>query len=207
MALDENGDPPRGTDWVHLCVDMQRLFWPGTDWGLDWMPRIAPRVAAFCERHPGRAIFTRFIPLRRASDGEGTWQAYYEKWDAMTLDRLAPGMVDLIPELERAAADAEVIDKHVYSPWVETDLDDRLRARGCRTLVVTGGETDMCVLSTVLGAVDRGYRVLLARDGLCSSSDEAHDATLDLFRRRFRLHVEIVALADLDARSEAPVAE
>ena len=36
------------------------------------------------------------------------------------------------------------------------------------TLVVTGGETDICVLATVLGAVDRGFRVVLVSDAICS---------------------------------------
>ena len=39
------------------------------------------------------------------------------------------------------------------------------------TLVISGSETDVCVLSTVLGAVDRGYRVVIAIDALCSSSN------------------------------------
>jgi nicotinamidase-related amidase len=190
--------------WVHLCVDMQRLFWPGTDWGLDWMPRIAPKVVEFCDRHAARTIFTRFIPLDRPGEGVGTWNGYYEKWSSMTLRDLDPDLIELIPELRRFAPPAEVIDKRVYSPWLDTDIDARLRARGCATLVVTGGETDMCVLSTVLGAVDRGYRVILAEDALCSSSDTAHDITLDLFRRRFGQHVETVELEqvmrDLEAR-------
>ena len=25
-------------DTVHLCVDMQRLFGPGSEWELTWMP-------------------------------------------------------------------------------------------------------------------------------------------------------------------------
>ena len=38
--------------------------------------------------------------------------------------------------------------------------------------IVSGSETDVCVLATVLDAVDMGYRVIIARDAVCSSSDE-----------------------------------
>jgi nicotinamidase-related amidase len=38
-------------------------------------------------------------------------------------------------------------------------------------MVITGTETDVCVLATVLGAIDFGYWVVLAIDALCSSSD------------------------------------
>jgi spore maturation protein CgeB len=41
--------------------------------------------------------------------------------------------------------------------------------------VISGGETDVCVLAAVMDAVDAGYRVVLAADALCSVSDESHD--------------------------------
>jgi Isochorismatase family len=47
-----------------------------------------------------------------------------------------------------------------------------------------------CVLATIMGAVDHGYRVILVRDGVCSSSDEGHDALLELYHRRFSIQIE-----------------
>ncbi|MFL5265928.1 MAG: hypothetical protein ACJ8AH_04915 [Stellaceae bacterium] len=41
-----------------------------------------------------------------------------------------------------------------------------------------------------LDAVDFGYRVVLATDALCSSSDEMHDALLTLYHRRFGQQIE-----------------
>jgi nicotinamidase-related amidase len=184
-------DEPLGPRAVHLCVDMQRLFEPGSDWGLDWMPNVVPRIAALCERKPDATVFTRFIPARRAGEGHGIWQRYYRKWASMTLEAIGPEMVELTPELARFVPPAEVIDKAVYSPWLGSDLHRRLGARACDTLVVSGGETDMCVLATVLGATDLGYRTILVGDAVCSASDADHDAMLDLFGRRFRQHVEI----------------
>jgi nicotinamidase-related amidase len=71
-----------------------------------------------------------------------------------------------------------------------------LQRRGIDTLVITGGETDVCVLGTVLGAVDRGYRVVVATDALCSSSDQTHDASLSVYRNRYGQQVE-TATTDL----------
>lgn len=174
----------------HICVDMQRLFAEDTDWHTPWMARVLPNARRIVEAHPAQTIFTRFIPAQKPGDGFGTWKRYYERWASMTLERLGPEMVELVPELARFVPPAEIVDKRVYSPWVETDLHERLQARGVDALVVTGGETDVCVLGTVLGAVDRGYRVVVATDALCSSSDEAHDASLEVYCKRYGQQVE-----------------
>ncbi|MGT2479863.1 cysteine hydrolase family protein [Methylobacterium oryzae CBMB20] len=182
---------------VHLCVDMQRMFAESTDWRTPWMPRVLPHVCRLAEAHPERTIFTRFIPARRPGEGRGTWATYSERWADMTRERLAPEMIDLVPDLVRLVPPAEVIDKSVYSPWLETDLDARLRARGVDTLVVTGAETDVCVLAAVLGGVDLGYRIVLATDALCSSCDEAHDALLLMYRMRYSHQVETMTTAEI----------
>ena len=138
-------DEPLGQGAVHLCVDMQRLFLPGTPWGLDWMPRVLPRIVALCEPAPEATVFTRFIPARRPGEGHGVWARYWQHWASMTLEAIPPETVDLVPELAGFAPPATVVDKPVYSPWLGSDLHARLRARGCATLLVSGGETDMCV--------------------------------------------------------------
>ncbi|MBP7002702.1 cysteine hydrolase family protein [Amaricoccus sp.] len=182
---------------THLCIDMQLLFAPGAEWGLEWMPRVLPQIVRLCELGPERTIFTRFVPARRPGEGQGAWRSYYRRWASMTLEALGEDMAGLMPELARFAPPAETLDKAVYSPWWGPDLRSRLQMRGCDTLVVTGGETDMCVLATVLGAVDLGYRTVLVQDAVCSSSDENHDAMLELFAERYGQHVEVGETADV----------
>lgn len=181
---------PLGPHCVHVCVDMQRLFAEKTEWHTPWMERVLPVVARIAERHAAETIFTRFIPAAHPGEGEGTWKRYYERWASMTVEALGEEMTGLMPALARFVPPAEVIDKRVYSPWVDDALQSRLKARDADTLIVTGGETDVCVLATVLGAVDRGYRVLVATDGLCSSSDAAHDASLNVYHTRYGQQVE-----------------
>lgn len=181
---------PLGAEAVHLCVDMQRMFAERTDWYTPWMERVRPVVHRIASRFPERCVFTRFIPPRHPGELHGTWRRYYERWASMTLDRLGEARADLVPELAALVPPAEVLDKRVYSPWMTPDLDQRLRRLGAETLIVTGGETDVCVFATVLGALDRGYRVVVVSDGLCSSADETHDAALRLYESRFGQQVE-----------------
>jgi len=91
-------------------------------------------------------------------------------------------MIDLVPELTKFALPARIFDKHVYSPWIGTALHELFRNASVDTVVVSGGETDVCVLATVMGAIDWGFRTILATDALCSSSDEAHDALMEFYQ-------------------------
>jgi len=68
---------------------------------------------------------------------------------------------------------------------------------GIDTVIITGGETDVCALSTMLGAIDWGFRVILVQDALCSSADETHDAMMDIYMSRFAEQVETVATETL----------
>ena len=187
--------PPTAT---HLCIDMQRLFGPGNGRVLDWMPRVLPQIARLCELDPERTIFTRFIPgaapgrwLRHLAgllpalggdDFRGDWRGHggadagARPLRTAGSDHRQAGLLALVGARPPAAAS---------------------RAGQCDTLVVSGGETDMCVLATVLGAVDLGYRTVLVRDAVCSSSDENHEAMLDLFGNRYRRHVEIGTAAEV----------
>jgi len=188
---------PLTASCAHLCIDMQILFAAETDWHTPWMTRVLPVVERLVAARPDCTIFTRFIPANRPGEGSGTWRRYWERWASMTLAALPPEAVELIPSLARFAPPAEVVDKRAYSPWVDSDLHQRLQARGIDTLVVSGAETDVCVLAAVLGAVDHGYRVVVATDAICSSSDHTHDALLTLYRERYGQQVEAATAEDI----------
>jgi nicotinamidase-related amidase len=78
-----------------------------------------------------------------------------------------------------------------YSAYATGELHPLLVSRGINTVIITGSETDVCVLSSVLSAVDLGYRVVIAEDAICSSSDEAHDAAKKLYGSRFDIQIEL----------------
>jgi nicotinamidase-related amidase len=70
------------------------------------------------------------------------------------------------------------------------ELVQLLRRRNADCVVITGAETDVCVLAAVLGAVDHCYRIVLPVDAMCSASDRTHGALLTLYRERFNQHIE-----------------
>lgn len=181
---------------LHLCVDMQDMFLLDTPWQMAWMARVLPEVRRLVEFRPERTLFTRFIPAERPGMGVGTWKRYYEKWADMTLVEIG-SKVELAAPLKEFVPPALVLDKHVYSPWTEGRLPRHLAERDINTLIVSGGETDVCVLATVLGAIDYGHRVVIAADALCSSTDRTHDDIMTLYTNRFAEQVETATVDEI----------
>ena len=182
---------------VHLCLDMQKLFSPGQVWATPWMERVRPKVVHLCEAFGRRNVFTRFIPPLTAEQAAGMWRVFYLKWREATRAELDPDLLEIVPELRTFASASLVFDKSSYSSFHDGRLHRLLRERGVDTLIVSGAETDICVLSTVLDAVDHGYRVILAEDALCSSSDTGHDALMTMYRTRLGIQIEIAATAEI----------
>jgi nicotinamidase-related amidase len=188
---------PPGETAVQLCVDMQRMFAEGTEWKMPWLERVLPNIQSITSSHPERTIFTRFIPAQKSGQGVGMWRHYYKRWGSMTIDQLGADMIDLVPDLARYVPPARLLDKHVYSPWTGSDLHQQLRSAGIDTVIITGGETDVCVLATMLGAIDWGFRVILVTDALCSSTDETHDAMMNVYMNRFGEQIETITTQTL----------
>jgi nicotinamidase-related amidase len=113
---------------------------------------------------------------------------YYEKWRQATREHVDPRLLELMPPLPNLAPPALVIDKPVYSVFA---AHDELMRRRSDTLILTGAGTDVCVLSTALGAIDHGYRVIVAEDAVRSSSDHGPDSLLALFAQRFSQQLEV----------------
>jgi nicotinamidase-related amidase len=188
---------PLPPETFNLCVDMQNLFADASPWAVPSLKTILSSVLRLAERKPEKTIFTRFITPERPDDSVGSWRRVYEAWPQVTRLRLAPGQLDLIPELGWLVPPARVFNKERYSPWYDGKLARFLQESRAEALVVTGGETDVCVLATVLGAIDAGFRVILASDAVCSVSDETHDALLDLYTKRFSHRLETASTEEI----------
>src|SRR5213592_311808 len=184
-------------DAAHLCIDMQNIFAKGGVWETPWMERVLPVIADICARYKERTVFTRFITPQQPQDRRGQWRAYFTKWQRATRGSLAPRALDIVPELARYSPPALVVDKPAYSAFFGSRLGHLLVERHVGTVVISGAETDVCVLSTVLGAVDLGFRVVIVQDALCSSSDTGHDALMTMYRTRFNEQIDLVSAAEL----------
>jgi ureidoacrylate peracid hydrolase len=179
-----------------LVIDMQRGFLdPGEALEVPPAREIVPAIQRLLEAFRARRLpvaFTEFTysaavpilvgelhPERPASPGaprgfgmpssnclEGTDSA-------RTIGALAPQPGE------------PVIRKRWYDGFAGTELDGALRARDVTSLVITGTMTDICVLSTVVGAFNREYRISVVADGVATLWPDVQRATLDIVGRAF----------------------
>ena len=195
---------PIGADAVHLCIDMQRLFAEKTAWHTASIRVILPAVLRLVRHAPERTIFTRFVTPRRPRDAPGHWRPYYERWRGVTTSVAGAGIVELMDELKRLVPPARVADKTTYSAFGSARLGGMLAEAACRTVICSGVETDVCVLATVMDAMDLGYRVVLPSDAVHGSDHASHRAALDHIYRRFEDQIEIGSVDEVLAGWSRP---
>lgn len=116
------------------------------------------------------------------------------------LDADSPGwqiVPDLVPEPGEI-----VIDKRWGDSFSQTDLDDVLAEARASHLWITGAQSDLCVRSTALGALHRGYDVTLVEDAHTTrdgSYEQLHFTAEQLVALANRL-VWTTHLPEVDAR-------
>ena len=88
------------------------------------------------------------------------------------------GIVDELAPL----AGEPVVDKPGKGSFYATDLDAILKANDVKHLIVTGVTTEVCVMSTVREANDRGYDCLVLSDCVASYFPDFHRTALEMIK-------------------------
>ena len=70
---------------------------------------------------------------------------------------------EYVEELTRLETEP-LVHKRYGDSFADTDLEERLAELGVGRLVVAGAQTDMCIRSTLHGALTRGYDATLVAD-------------------------------------------
>lgn len=115
------------------------------------------------------------------------------------------GTVPFHSELQPSPHHA-VVKKSQVSAFQGTDLDQRLKAAGIKTLIVSGLMTHMCVTGAARDAVPLGYAVIVPHDA-CATRDLDGPAGLVPHTELHRSALAAIADAFGDVMSTARVLE
>jgi nicotinamidase-related amidase len=105
---------------------------------------------------------------------------------ANVLNHQLPGSqgLQVMPEL-LDPADVVVYGKKRYDAFASTELDPVLRARGIETLLLTGVNTNSCVLATTVSANARDYDPVVIEDCVDTMDRSLHEQALAIIRQAF----------------------
>ena len=81
-------------------------------------------------------------------------------------------------------------------PSTAPGLDEQLQALGVDEVVVCGQHTHICVRHSSYGALIRGYRVTIPRDGVCAFEGVDAEAALDYLVMAYGAELTDVAATD-----------
>jgi nicotinamidase-related amidase len=92
-----------------------------------------------------------------------------------------------------------VITKRQWGAFYDTGLDQQLRRRGIKTILLGGVATNFGVESTARSAFDREYEIVFVEDAMSSLSPEAHAFAINsIFPRMGRVRTTHQVIADLE---------
>jgi len=97
-----------------------------------------------------------------------------------------PQASELVPEIKLQPGD-HIVTKRQWGAFYGTNLEQHLRRRAIRTIILGGIATNFGVESTARAAFDRAFELVFAEDAMSSVSAEAHNfATKNIFPRMGR---------------------
>ncbi|MEQ8665504.1 MAG: cysteine hydrolase [Rhodospirillales bacterium] len=175
----------------HVCVDMQRIFLEPGPWYGEACVAIVEPVRRLCEHGPWPTLFTRFITAVTPAAAEGAWRRYYDHWHEVTQIEAGTEVLDLHSRLAEVAAPDSICDKVTHDSFDDPSFAARIEAMRPSAIILSGIETDVCVLATAMSAVDLGYRTVIATDAVASSVPVSHQACLDHVYPRFDQQIEL----------------
>ncbi|MGB0485365.1 MAG: cysteine hydrolase family protein, partial [bacterium] len=189
---------------LHTCIDMQRIFLEPGPWYAEAGLAILPKIEQLVHARNLPTVFTRFITPSTATEAIGSWQTYYEFWHQVTKEEAGEECLALHPTLQKFAKSENTFDKTTYDAFASGSFRSSIEKANPSALIFSGIETDVCVLGTVLTAVDLGMRTIIAKDAVTSSDLNSHNACFEFIFPRYSQQIEIATVAEiLSARGES----
>jgi nicotinamidase-related amidase len=173
-----------------IVIDMHRgsIDPPGTVY-VPGGAAIIPALSRLLDRARARGVPVVYIVHQIRPDGSDARSPFWQ--EAENVGDLYPNVREQIvgsrwtqiaSGLEPVEGD-HVLPKKRYGAFSGNDLAFLLSNLGVETLIVTGVETEICVLATAYHGFNEDYRVVVARDGTAGLDDELADASLRIVAR------------------------
>ncbi len=158
---------------VLLVIDMQKIFAPGYEWYTPGIEQAENNIIKLCEKFENR-VFTRHV----ASENPiGTWKNYNEVFSHINKNEECLEIIEGLQSIEKV-----VFTKTTYSAFNSGSALEYIQTHGYTDVLITGVQTEFCVLGTILTAVDAGVSVTFIPDACAGSSSILNKAVEDIVK-------------------------
>jgi len=94
------------------------------------------------------------------------------KVPVLITEQYVKGLGATLPELREKAGDAATFEKMAFSSCGSSEFVQALKATGRTQVIITGMETHVCVLQTVIELREAGFTVHLVKDAVMSRNKQ-----------------------------------
>lgn len=178
---------------AHLVIDLQNGFVEaGAPVEVPAARGIIPNVNAISRAMRAAGGANVFVQFTLGTADLGSWSNWFARFPESAraqagrfLER-GSHFHQLWPALDVQSVDLRA-EKSRFSAFIEgaSDLHQRLQARNCDTLIITGTLTNVCCESSARDAMQLNYRTIFIEDATAAQSDEAHRAAIANMRDFF----------------------
>jgi ureidoacrylate peracid hydrolase len=109
------------------------------------------------------------------------WEMLAKRFEVRKYGHFVKGSADaeIIPPLAPREGE-ELIVKNRWNAFFDTRLDELLKSKGIKNLVITGAATDVCVLETCSCAFSLNYNCIVPRETTASFTLERKEIGLEI---------------------------
>lgn len=165
---------------VMICIDMQNEYASGgyapwAAWRWDEVGQNAAKVLNAC-REKGIPV----VHVKVARDLEGVmchpFDVRDEQGHAVYSVKDTPNgdFIDCMKPLPGEL----IVEKQRFDAFYQTNLDLILTGLKAEHLIMVGGFTDSCFLTSIYSAFTRGYTISVIKDGTTAGSEGSHKASM-----------------------------
>ncbi len=138
---------------------------------IDFQERL---VAAMPEEVRSRVVRNATILAQAAREFE---------YPQVLLEQYPQGLRRTVPELAEHLPGVLLIEKVAFNCCDVPDFMAALETVGRRDVILSGMESHICILQTSFGLLERGFRVFIAADAVCSRSKHNWEFSLEVMRQ------------------------
>ncbi|MFI5419388.1 MAG: cysteine hydrolase family protein [Nitrososphaerales archaeon] len=156
-----------------IVIDMQNAFLDSSSpycvVGAESLLTRVSNLVIFCRSQNIPVIFTKVVLDDEMDGGPFSKNWFDHGFDEVGILKRGTRNVEIHSSLHPHGEDL-IIEKPRYSAFYSTRLDNLLKARNVKTIIIAGADTKFCVLSTSRDAQFRDYQVLVLHDCIATGA-------------------------------------